>query len=87
MNRVFFQIDDFINVAKRDPKVQFKLNDMLDNYNKLSLNYQSKVGYDTLIQNIILREIINLMTVILADIDIEVKMRLSRIKHSEGKLL
>ena len=46
-------MDDFINVFKRDSKVQTKMKDFSDNYIKLSLNYQSKIGSDTLIQNVI----------------------------------
>ena len=34
---------------------------MLDRYIRLSYNYQSKKGYDSLIQNVILREIINII--------------------------
>ena len=42
-------MDDFINVTKKDPPVQIQLNDMLVKYNRLSYNYQSNRGYDTLI--------------------------------------
>ena len=34
---------------------------MSDRYNRLSYNYQPKIGYDTLIQNVILKELINIM--------------------------
>ena len=34
---------------------------MLDKYNRLPYKYQSKIGYDTLIQNVILKELINIM--------------------------
>ena len=47
-------MDDFITVIKRDHKARIKINDMLDRYKRLSPKYQSKMGYDTLIQNIIL---------------------------------
>ena len=47
---------------------------------KLSLNYQSKIGYDTLIQNIILKEITNLLNIILVDKNIGIKMKNSRKK-------
>ena len=50
-------MDDFINVIKRDPKVQIKIKDLLDNYNRLPYNYQSKKGYDTLIQIVVPKEI------------------------------
>ena len=35
------------------PQVQIKLKDVLDKFKRLPLNYQSKIGYDTLIQNVI----------------------------------
>ena len=51
----------FVNVIRKDPKVRIKINDTLDRYMRLPYKYQSKIGYDTLIQNIILRELINIM--------------------------
>ena len=45
-------MDGFINVIREDPKVRVKINDMLDRYNRLPYNCQSKIGYDCLIQNI-----------------------------------
>ena len=47
-------MDDFINVIKKDPQIGIKINDMLDRYMRLAYNYQSKIGYDSLIQNVIL---------------------------------
>ena len=43
---------------------------MLDGYNKLPYNYQSKTGYDTLIQNVILKELINIMGTTITNLDI-----------------
>ena len=43
-------MNGFINIIKRDPQVQTKIKDILYKYIKLSLNYQSKTGYGTLIQ-------------------------------------
>ena len=62
--------NDFINVIRKVPKVRNKINDMLDRYNRLPLNYQSKIGYDTLIQNVILKELINIMGTTITDLDI-----------------
>ena len=45
-------MDDFVNIIRKDPKVRVKINDMLDRYNRLPYNYQSKIGHDTLIQNV-----------------------------------
>ena len=41
---------------KKNPQVRFKMKDVLHKNNKLSNNYQSKLGYDTLIQNVVLKE-------------------------------
>ena len=53
---------DCINVIKRDPQVQIKVKDVSDKYNNLSYIYQSKIGHDTLIQKVILKDIMNLMS-------------------------
>ena len=45
-------MNDFINVIKKDSKVQRKIRDNFDKYNRLPYKYQSKIGYDTLIQNV-----------------------------------
>ena len=44
-------MEAFINVIRKDPKVQVKTNDMLNRYMILPLEYQSKSGSDCLIQN------------------------------------
>ena len=80
-------MEAFINVVRKDPKVRVKMNDMLDIYKRLPLNYQSKTGYDTLIQNVILKELKNLMGTTTTDLDMELKMKISRIEYIENKKL
>ena len=80
-------MDDSVKVIKKDPKVPIKINDMLDRYNRLPYNYQSKIGYDTLIQNVILKALINIMGNMIVDVDIELKMKISRNKYLESELL
>ena len=80
-------MDDLINVIKKDPKVGIKINDMLDRYNRLPYNYQSKIGYDSLIQIVILKELMNIMGTTITGLDIELKMKISRIKYLENRLL
>ena len=80
-------MEDFINVGRKHPKVRIKINDTLDRYNRLPYDYQSKIRYDTLIQNVILNELINIMVGTITDLDIEVKMKISRIKYLEIKKL
>ena len=79
--------DDFIKVIKRDPKVQIKIGEISDTYKRLQYNYQSKIGYDSLIQNVINKEIINLMGNILVDLDMELKMKISRRENLESRIL
>ena len=45
-------MDGFVNIIRIDPKVRVKINDMLARYKRLPYNYQSKIGYDSLIQNV-----------------------------------
>ena len=78
--------DDFVNVVRKDPQVGIKVNDMLDRYNRLPYNYQSKIGYDSLIENVILKELINIMGTSITDSDIDLKMKISRIKYLESRL-
>ena len=78
--------NDFVNVIRKDPKVRIKINDMLDRYVRLSYNYRSKIGYDTLIQNVFLKELINIMGTVITDLHIELKMKISRIEYLESRL-
>ena len=77
----------FVNVIRRDPKVRIETDDMLDRYNRLLPEYQSKIGYVTLIKNVILEESMNRMSSRLTDLEIELKMKISRIKFLESKKL
>ena len=58
---------------------------MLDRYNRLPPKYQSKIGYDTSIQNVIVKELIKIRGSTITDLDIELKMKISRIKNLEIK--
>ena len=78
-------MDDFINVTKKDPQVCIKINNMLNRYNRLSYNHKIEIVYDNSIQNIILEELINLMATLITDLDMELKMKISRIKYLENK--
>ena len=69
---------DFSNVI-------VNINDMLDRYMRLPYNYQSKIGYDALIRNVILKELINIMGTTITDLDIELQMKISRIEYLESK--
>ena len=78
-------MEGFLNVIKKDSKVRIKIKDMLDRYIRLPLKYQSRIGYDTLIQNVILEELIKIIGTTTTDLDIESKMKISRIECLESK--
>ena len=52
-------MNDLININKSNSQVQIKIKDMIGKYNRLPYNYQSKIGYDSLAQKLILEEITN----------------------------
>ena len=62
-------MEDFIKVIKKDPKKQKKINSMLDRYMSLPYDFQSKIGYNSLIQSVILKESINLMSLLKIDFE------------------
>ena len=80
-------MDALINVLKKDPFVCIKINNMLDKYNRLTYDRKIEIAYDNLIQNIILKELINIMSVMIRDLDIELKMKISRIVYLENTKL
>ena len=71
-------MDAFINVIKKEPRVRNKINIMLDRYMSLHYGFQSKLGYNSLIQIVILKELINITSLTIIDFDRELK-----IKHFE----
>ena len=64
-------MDDFKNVISKDPRIQDKINSMLDRYIKLPCKYQAKIGYDCLIQNVTLEELIKIMGATVTELDFE----------------
>ena len=77
-------MDAFVNVIKKDPSVCMKINNMLVRYNRLTYDRKIEVVYDNLIQYIILNELINIMSIMISDLDMELKMKISRIKYLES---
>ena len=77
-----------MKLIKRDPKVQIKKENIFGLLkNRLPNNYQSKIGFDSLTQNVFLKEIINLMGAIKVHIDIQLKLKISRIEYLESSLV
>ena len=77
-------MEAFINVIKKDPFVCIKINNMLDRYNRLTYDHKIEIVYDNLVQKIILKELINIISIMISDLDMELKMKISRIKYLES---
>ena len=69
-------MDAFVNVIRKDPFVCMKINNMLDRYNRLTYDRKIEIAYDNLIRNIILKELINIMSVMIRDLDMELKLKI-----------
>ena len=61
--------DAFIKIIKKVPKVQNEINLILDRYMSLPYDFQSRNGYNSLIQNVILKELINIMGTTIPDLE------------------
>ena len=77
-------MEAFINVIKKDLFVCMKINVMSDRYNRLTYDHKIEIVYDNLIQNNILKELINIMSIMISDLEMELKMKISRIKYLES---
>ena len=77
-------MDQFIDVIKKDPFVCLKIKNMLDRYNRLTYDRKIEMVFDNLIQNNILKELINIMSIMILDLDMELKMKTTRIKYLES---
>ena len=77
-------MDAFINVIKKDTFVFIKINNILDKCNRLSYDRKIEIVYDNLIQNIILKELINIMSIMISDLEMELKMKINRIRYLES---
>ena len=74
-------MEDFIKVIKKDPKIQNKINIMLDRYMSLPYDFQTRIGYNSLIQNVFLKELINISATVITDLDIELKMKINMLSN------
>ena len=68
-------MEDLIRAIKKDSKNCNKINIMLDRYMCLPYEFRSKIGYNSLIQNVILKELINMLSLVIIDLYIELKLK------------
>ena len=84
---IIIKKDALIKVIKKVPNVRNKINILLNRYNRLPHEFQSKIGYAILFQNVILKELLNIMGTTITDLDIEIKMKNSTRKYLEDRLM
>ena len=72
-------------MKSNEPQKRNKINDMLDIYIILPYIYQAKVGYYSLIQNVVLRKLLNVLGATVVVIDLKLKMKISRVEYLERK--
>ena len=77
-------METFINVINKDHFVSIKMNKMLGRYNRLTNDHKIGIVYDNLIQNNILKELINIMSIMISDLNIELKTKISRNNYLES---
>ena len=68
-------MDDFIKAIKKDQRMCKNINIMLDRYMSLPYEFRSRIGYNSLIQLVILKELINILCLIIIDLDTELKIK------------
>ena len=68
-------MDNFIKAIKKDQKTCNNIKIMLDRYMSLLYEFRSRIGYNSLIRNVILKELINMLCLIIVDLDIELKLK------------
>ena len=68
-------MEGFINATKEDPKICNNINIMLDRYMSLPYDFRSKIGYNSLKQNVFLKELVNILSLLIIELDIELKMK------------
>ena len=68
-------MENFIKAIKKDKRICNNKNIMLDRYMSLPYEFRSRIGYNSLIQNVILKELINMLSLIIIDLDIKIKFK------------
>ena len=68
-------MENFIKAIKKDKRICNNINIMLDRYMSLPYEFRSRIGYNSLIQNVILKELINMLCLIIVDSDMELKLK------------
>ena len=79
-------MSDFIEIIKKDTKVQNDISQTIEKYNKESFSTRSQIGQNALIQSKIFKQAIEIMGDTFSDMDIEIEQKDSKISFLENKI-
>ena len=77
---------DFIEIIKKDSKIQNEISQTIDKYNKESFSTRSQIGQNALIQSKVFKQAINIMGETISDMDIEIEQKDKKIQFLEDKI-
>ena len=77
---------EFIEIIKKDSKVQNEISQTIDKYNKESFSTRSQIGQNALIQSKVFKQAINIMGETISDMDIEIEQKDNKIHFLEDKI-
>ena len=77
---------EFIEIIKKDSKVQNEISQTIDKYNKESFSTRSQTGQNPLIQSKVFKQAINIMGETISDMDIEIEQKDNKIQFLEDKI-
>ena len=77
---------EFIEIMKKDSKVQNEISQTIDKYNKESFSTRSQIGQNALIQSKVFKQAINIMGETISDMDIEKEQKDNKIQFLEDKI-
>ena len=77
---------EFIEIIKKDSKVQNEISQTIDKYNKESFSTRSQIGQNALIQGKVFKQAINIMGETISDMDVEIEQKDNKIQFVEDKI-
>ena len=77
---------EFIEVIKKDAKIQNENSQTIDKYNKESFSTRSQIGQNALIQSKVFEQAINIMGETISDMDMEIEQKDNKIQFLEDKI-
>ena len=79
-------MSNFIEIIKRDTKIQDEISQTVEKYNIESFSTRSQLGQNALIQNKIFKQAIEIMGDTIDDMDIETEQKDNKISFLENKI-